>query len=165
MTRSQYKNLLGLGLYTIPDVSRLTKVKPATISHWIRGNRYRFKTEVRSSKALWKPEIPVINGKVMVSFNDLLEIKFVKAFRDLGFSLQKIRFAIQMLSEISDSEFPFSQKKVVTDGAFLFADLKDEKGEPLLLELSKRRNFAFPKIIYPMLKKGLVFNDSGVVSK
>ena len=101
----------------------------------------------------------------MVSFNDLLEIKFVNAFLTLGFSLQKIRFALQMLAKISVSEFPFSQKKVVTDGAFLFADLKDDKGKPVFLELSKRKNYAFPKVIYPMLKKGLVFNDFDMVSK
>lgn len=165
MTSSLHNKFLGIGLYTVPEVSRLTHVKPARIARWIKGYRYRVKTDVKTGNPLWKTRIPKLNGRVMVSFNDLLEIKFVNAFRDLGFSLQKIRFAIQMLSEISDSDFPFSQKKVVTDGAFLFADLKDDQGKPLFLELTKRRNYAFPKVIYPMLKKGVIFNEFGMISK
>lgn len=161
----RYDSLLGVGLFSIGDTSRLTGVNGPRIRRWLLGYRYRTALEVKQHKALWRPEVPTMNGTTALSFNDLLEIRLVGAFRGLGFSIQKIRRAISELSKIAETAYPFSQQKVVTDGVYLFAQLKDEEGKPLFYDLSDRRNYAFPDVIYPMLRKGLFYDQAGRVTR
>jgi uncharacterized protein (DUF433 family) len=114
---------------------------------------------------VWTSKIPRIDGRLTLSFNDLMEVRFVQAFRELGISLQKIRRAVAELQRMTQSDYPFSQRRVVTDGAELFAVLEDAEGNPLLLELTEARNFAFYSVIYPMLQRGLIFDERGRVER
>jgi uncharacterized protein (DUF433 family) len=157
--------LLGIGLYTVGEASRLSGAPAAQIRRWLRGYRYRHGAKSYSKSPVWPAEIPLVDGSLALSFNDLMEIRFVRAFRDQRIPLQRIRRAIQELSRLYEFEYPFSHQHVVTDGLHLFADLKDESGEPLLYELTGSRNYAFPNIIYPLLRKGLVFDKSGSISQ
>ncbi len=154
-------SLIGVGLYTVADVARLTKVHPARIRRWIRGYAYRTAEGVRWQQPVWRAEVPQIGDIPALSFNDLLEIRFVDAFRQAGVSLHKIRRAVLELRELVGTSHPFSQRKVLTDGRSLFMELKDESGEPLLYELTGSRNYAFYEAVFPMLTRGLVFDRSG----
>ena len=46
--------LIGLGIYSIPEAARLTKVPNNTIYRWIRGYKYHSEDEISSrSKYLY----------------------------------------------------------------------------------------------------------------
>ena len=167
MNSSKEKNrsLLGVGLYSVPDASRLTNVNPNRIRRWVEGYRYLTTDGKKSQDAIFRSEIPKIDGVLALSFNDILEIQFVNAFREIGVSMQKIRRALDELRKISKSEYPFSQQKVVTDGFQLFARLKDKQGNPLFYNYSGGRNYALTEITVQLLIKGFIFNDIGRVAR
>ena len=163
---SQVVNLFETGLYTVADVSRLTNVHPARISRWVKGYSYASSKGMRQQEAVWEPEIPAMEGATSLSFNDLLEIRFVHEFREAGVALSKKRSTVIALRKETQTKYPFSRRMIFTDGKGLFEKLHDENGRPLLIELStKHKHYSFFNVTLPYLRKGLIFDERGVVRR
>ena len=147
--------LTGLGLYTIPEAARLAGVRPMELRRWLRGYNSGSSATSRQHPPLWLSEIS--NADIdAVSFHDLLEVRFVKAFRQLGISLQAIRIAAINARDILESPYPFTCKRFRTDGKTIFAEAMSESGELDLLDL-RRRQYVFTKIVEPSLYAGIEF--------
>ena len=74
-------NNFGLGLYSIPQASRLLRMPSAKLRRWL------------------KEDYSVVARKVdndTLTFLELMELHFIKMFRDEGVSLQTIRRATKM---------------------------------------------------------------------
>jgi uncharacterized protein (DUF433 family) len=126
--------LLGVGIYTVPEAARIARVRPARIRRWLKGHDY-------------------------LDFRDLIEVRFVDAFRSHGVSWKTLRLAAERASEILQDPHPFSTRRFKTDGRKIFAELVSETGEELLLDLVKSQ-YGFRQIIGPYLYEGLEFDDS-----
>ncbi len=133
MTESR-QPLLGVGIYTVPEAARIARVRPARIRRWLKGHDY-------------------------LDFRDLIEVRFVDAFRSHGVSWKTLRLAAERASEILQDPHPFSTQRFKTDGRKIFAELISETGEELLLDLVKSQ-YGFRQIIGPYLYEGLEFDDS-----
>lgn len=157
-------NLINVGLYTFQEASKLTNASPQELRRWLNG--YEHKTsnsEQRIKNApLWETELAKseIEG---ISFHDLLEVRFVQAFRKHGVSLQTIRVASKHAKELFAHPYPFTCKRFQTDGRSIFATALEESGETELLDLAKRQ-FAFTKIIEPSLYRGIEFGNDELAS-
>lgn len=158
MTASR-QPLLGVGIYTVPEAARITKVRPARIRRWLRGYEFRSPGGTRTSPAVWEPELPEVEGSLALGFRDLIEVRFVDAFRSHGVSWKTLRLAAERASEILQDTHPFSTKRFKTDGRRIFAELVSETGEELLLDLVKSQ-YGFRQVIGPHLYEGLEFDDS-----
>jgi uncharacterized protein (DUF433 family) len=97
-----------------------------------------------------------------LSFNDLLEVRFIHAFRKLGVPLPKIRAAIRKLRHLTGARYPFSRQLLFTDGKELFAKVLDREGKPILFEPSTD-HYAFYDVILPSLKLGIDFEKGEAV--
>ncbi|MDU8432541.1 DUF433 domain-containing protein [Pseudomonas syringae pv. actinidifoliorum] len=102
---------------------------------------------------LWTPEIAFLYDKLL-GFHDLLEIRFVHAFRQHGVSLQAIRSASLQAREMFGQLYPFTCRRFQTDGRDIFATVLDETGDEALLDLVKRQ-YAFKQVITPSLYEGI----------
>lgn len=74
-------NLVGIGLYSFPEASKLTGVESSQLRRWLRGYSYHPKGEdaKRTASPLW--ESPLFKDELdALSFSDLLEVRFVDAF-------------------------------------------------------------------------------------
>ena len=94
-----------------------------------------------------------------LGFHDLLEIRFVHAFRQHGISLQAIRSASQQAKELFDQAYPFTCKRFQTDGRSIFATVLSETGDESLLDLIKRQ-YAFEQVFKPSLYEGIDYTES-----
>jgi uncharacterized protein (DUF433 family) len=155
-------SLIGLGLYTVPEASRLTNVSSQRIRRWVKGYTFSVRDERRSSEAVWTSQLPEIDEKVAVSFLDLMEIRFVSAFLDFGVSWPTVRLAALRAKELFESTHPFSTKRFRTDGKTIFAEILDERKDPALLDLV-RKQYAFQRVIKQSLYAGLDFSNRDVV--
>jgi hypothetical protein len=72
-------NLIGKGIYPVPDAARLSKVTPRRIRYWIEGRDSESRAAVRSP-GLWAGEHEPIDNKIVLGFLDLQEVRFVDAF-------------------------------------------------------------------------------------
>lgn len=147
--------LTGIGLYTFSEAARLVDVRASALQRWLQGYTAGKGENKRRHPPLWKSEIvdASIDG---LSFHDLLEVRFVKAFRELGISLQTIRVAAAYARAIFESSYPFTCERFQTDGRTIFAEAMSESGEIKLLDLH-RRQYVFERIVRPSLYAGIEF--------
>jgi len=144
-------SLIGIGLYTAGEAERLVKVPAQRIRRWLLGYAYRQDGESRRAEPLWRPQLPRIGREVELGFRDLVELKFVDAFANAGFSLQAIRLALSLArSRVGDSH-PFSTARFRTDGNSVFLQALDEAGERTLLDVC-RGQYAFNRIVGPCVR-------------
>jgi uncharacterized protein (DUF433 family) len=153
MTTATPPDLLGAGLYSVPDVASLLGLKPARVRRWVSGYGFRDHAQRHQrSQPLFRRDLSVMNGKVALSFLDLVEILFVKAFLKHGVSLHVVRAAAVAGTDMFGTTHPFCVQRFETDGRSIFARLKDDVQEERLLDLVKRQA-VFTQVFDPILRQ------------
>jgi hypothetical protein len=141
------QNLIGIGVYTPSEASRLLHVPQAKIVRWLRGHQVKGKW----CEPLWRPQIDLGDGKVYLGFRDLMEMRTANAFMEAGVSAVMIRRAIVEARKYVADERPLSTTKFKTDGLSIFLEIAQEDGDPQLLDLF-RKQYTFKRIIEASLK-------------
>jgi uncharacterized protein (DUF433 family) len=152
------QSLLGIGVYTVPEAARLTGVSAPRIRRWLTGYTFAAHAARRSSSPVWERQIVSSSGELVLSFRDLLEVRFVDAFRRHGVGWKVIRLAAESAAEILEDSHPFSTRRFKTDGRSIFADIVQSTGEESLLDLAKSQ-YEFKAIVEPFLFEGLEFAE------
>jgi uncharacterized protein (DUF433 family) len=122
-------SFLGIGIYSIPEAARISRVPASYIKRWLWGYKYVVKGQVHRAGPLWAPQLPEIDHARALTFRDLIEIQFVYRFRQRGISLQTIRKTIGLATELLDRTFPLSSVKFKTDGKKVFAEVIEDPAE------------------------------------
>ena len=146
--------LIGVGIYTVPEASRLTGVASARIKRWIVG--YEFKTgagESHHSSPVWHADLEPIDGSLALSFRDLVEVRFIDSFLSAGVSWKELRSAAARAEELLNNPHPFSTYQFKTDGRRIFADIGEHLNQEKMLELT-RNQYVFRQVIAPSLFEG-----------
>ncbi len=143
--------LVGTGIYSVPEASRLTGVSAARIRRWLRGYRFVSSGSPHKQLPVWSPALPEIDGKLALAFLDLVEIRFVNAFLNQGVTWKVLRKAAARAQDLVGSSHPFSTRKFKTDGRHIFAEVEDAIGRKSLLELLKSQHY-FERVISPYLR-------------
>jgi uncharacterized protein (DUF433 family) len=151
-------SLLGIGLYTVAEASRLTGIPPGRLRRWLRGYTWGAGERRAASQPVWLRQVPDIEGTVGLGFLDLMEARFVDAFRKAAVPWLVIRRCAEHAREIIGSDHPFSSQRFRTDGRTIFAEIVDPAGERQLLDLAKGQ-FAFARVIDPSLYAGIEFSN------
>ena len=154
--------LVGVGIYTVPEAARLTGVSSQRIRRWLTGYSYQRGDQVRRSEAVWRHQLPVIDESLALGFRDLMEVRFIDAFRGQGVSWKTIRLAASRAIELFDNDYPFSTRRFVTDGKTIFAEIIRAEGKRALLDIPKSQ-YAFRHVVSRSFQKGLEFSQDGTV--
>jgi uncharacterized protein (DUF433 family) len=121
MTEARKKPGLGSGIYTYYEAARLLKVDAANVSRWAKGYTYKLNGEIRRKEAILQE--PPRDG--LLTFYDLIELFFVREFRQAGVKLQDIRDTAKYLSDQWQTPYPFACNKLQTDGQQILLDAGD----------------------------------------
>lgn len=130
---------LGIGYYTVPEASRLLKIPARNIQRWLAGYTYEQQGRALKMPPLWIPELPADENHLELSFRDLIELRFIKAFLDTGLGLKSIRACLDYARKCVDDERPFSTQRFRTDGRTIFLESARLSGNDELLDLKKRQ--------------------------
>jgi len=155
-------HLVGKGIYSVPEAARLAAVPAPRIRRWLRGYEYAARGTRRWSPRVVAPDIPPSNGDLALSFRDLIEVRFVDAFRRYGVSWPALRLAAHRAAELLETTHPFSTQAFKTDGRTVLADIARLNDEPRLLDLC-RNQFAIREVLAPHLYRGLDFSSDDAV--
>jgi uncharacterized protein (DUF433 family) len=161
MITAAVNGVLGRGVYSASEALRLINfrrqyeasprsISRQTVTRWVRGYQYSRKGVIHHSDPLWKPDYVNDDDTIELSFRDLIELRFVKAFRDVGLSLPTIRECFSRAVEAVRDPRPFSTQKFRTDGRTIFLEITHDIREGELLDL-KRRQVAFHRMVAPSL--------------
>lgn len=146
--------LLGIGLYTPAEASRLLHIPSAKITRWLRGHRIG----ERRYEPLWTQQVDIGDGATYLGFRDLMELRTAHAFMEAGVSSIMIRRAILEARRYVDDERPLSTTAFKTDGRSIFLEIANHDGDPKLIDLFKSQ-FVFKRIIESSLQ-GVDFEHS-----
>lgn len=152
MDTSQRAPTLGTGIYTVAEAARLLQVSTRKVQGWADGYVHHRNGEVRVSSA-------VLDGDErepgLLTFHDLVELYFVREFRNAGVSLPHIRDAAQVLREEWKTPYPFAQTKIVsaTGGKLV-------EREELRTVLGKQQVFEFAREFF----KDVDFDRDGLAA-
>ena len=161
---------LGRGAYSAVEGLRLLNfnrlgarvaqpISRNTVSRWLRGYHHG-ENGSRYSAALWRPDYVNNDDQIELSFRDLIELRFVKSFRDLGLGLPFIRECYRRAVEELNDDRPFSTRKFRSDGKTIFLEITEKDHEGKMIDLKKRQQ-VFKSFIEPSLRD-LEFDASTV---
>jgi hypothetical protein len=102
---------LGIGLYSLSDAARLLKTPRRTVSRWVDG----YIKELREGEKFYPPAIDRVGGDAL-SFGDLVELLYVRGFRDRGVGLGEIAKTADEYRKEWKTPYPFATRKFATDG-------------------------------------------------
>ena len=108
-----WRRRLYLPAYSTSTAARYAGAPVGTVTYW------------HYSSSSLDPALPGKERRVPLSYLQLIEVAFVATFRNLGFSLQKIRRTREYAAQVLEAEFPFAQLKWWTEGHNLLLQLKD----------------------------------------
>lgn len=159
--KSPAGSALGRGVYSTSEALRLINfrrqfeagprsISRRTIVRWLRGYDYSRAGETRHSDPLWQPDYANDDDTLELSFRDLIELRFVKTFKDHGLSLPTIRTCFKRAVEAVHDDRPFSTQKFRTDGRTIFLEITSDVREGELIDLKRRQN-VFHSFILPSL--------------
>jgi uncharacterized protein (DUF433 family) len=161
MGPSDFSIVIGVGIYSIPEASRLTGVSPNRIRRWVEGYAYQYRGETRQSPPVWQRTLPDVSGEVALSFLDLIEIRFIDGFLQTGVGWKAIRAVAKKAYELHGMTHPFSTREFKSYGRTLFTEVAGNNGT--IVDFA-RSQLAWKGILAPYLV-GLEFSSEGLAER
>lgn len=160
----QSQSTLGVGVYSFADAARFIGAKPQDLRRWALGYPHKTRSgdEVFSSP-LWRTQL-VDTDIEGLGFKDLIELRFVRAFRKEGVPLPVIRRTLEEARNRLSAPYPFTCKKFKTDGKRIFMEVVEETGDESLVDLVKQQN-VIQQVIGPSLREGVELDMQGEAAR
>lgn len=160
----QSQSTFGVGVYSFADAARFIGAKPRELRRWTLGYSHKTRSgDDAFSSPLWRTQL-VDTDIEGLGFKDLIELRFVHAFRDEGVSLQVIRRTLEVARERLSAPYPFTCKKFRTDGKRIFMEVVEETGDESLVDVEKQQN-VIQKVIGPSLREGVELDMQGEAAR
>lgn len=115
---------LGAGIYSVPEASRLLHLPSDTIRRWLHGYTRPGKGGLHSYDRIWSGDYERIEAVSALSFLDLMEARFVGAFRKAGCRWNELRRAHVVAQRDVGHSHPFCTRRFVTDGHRILRELR-----------------------------------------
>lgn len=152
----QLQGMFGVGIYSFADAARFIGAESRELRRWMIGYNTTRGGEKHQYGPLWEPQLAQksLDG---IGFRDLIELRFVRTFVEVGVPLFLIRRTIEELQERLGTEYPFTSTAFKTDGRRIFMEILGENGDKALVDVVRRQN-VMAKVIGPSLREGIELN-------
>lgn len=151
---------IGNGIYSISEAALLLNADRGQVARVLFG----YQNRARHHESIIIPDYEKFANQYYLSFHDLIEVRFLVAFRKYGLSWQKIRKAAEKARELVQSTHPFCTKAFYTDGSTILTDYAKESGDSELLDLLSDQ-FEADKIFEPYLHHEFEYSDSDLIRR
>lgn len=138
-----WSDIASAGAFTTDQVSKLTGASVPEVGSWLRGKTPLICTD-------YEP----MSGRIMLSFEGLLEARVISYLLDGGMKRSKVRELVKTLRVRLGDRHPLArEQRVVTDGARAF-DATDDRLVNLLNDC-----YASPELMKPALHGRVVYEQ------
>jgi uncharacterized protein (DUF433 family) len=148
-------------LFTTPDAERLIGAPAASARRWLAGHEFSHEGQIRSRPPRLGPSATFVDGVLLMSFLDLVEVQLARTLRTRGVGWPKVIDTARFLREQWHAQHPFALSRLKTDGREIFAEYGRISGDSRLLQLGKNQ-FAFEEIMRDSLFDVLDFREDGI---
>ncbi|HYH79644.1 MAG TPA: hypothetical protein VEX86_07595 [Longimicrobium sp.] len=150
---------LGTGIYTPGEAAALLHEKPATVRRWAFGYRRVRPTGPTRHAPLIATDLPVLEGKPAISFVELIELLYIRAFTAAGASWGIIKEAANVAArELAErghapgGRHPFAMRNFFVDPeGLLYVVLNESDDSEAVVLLRGHGQHAFPQLVKPYL--------------
>lgn len=147
-------DLLGTGIYTIPEAAGLVEVPASRIRIWVEGHRGK-------QAPIIDNELGKVDGKTAVSFTNLMELRFIAVFAGAGVPIPKIRAIMDEARNLLRHPHPFATRTVFkTDGRKIVAEIGKRNGIDDIYDL-RTQNYEMKIVVMRSLKNDVVYDPQG----
>ena len=126
--------LIGRGVYNIAEAARLTGISARTLHRWAQGYRYMYRARACYSPPILGTGLDQRYKEPILEFRDIIEARFLSAFRKWGVSWHVIRRVAARANDVLKQTHPFATRLFRTDGRTILLELmsKDAKDHRLV---------------------------------
>ena len=157
--------LLDTGFYSPGKAAALLHEDTRTVRRWAFGYRRNRQSGRVQHPPLIRTDLPELEGERALTFVEVVELLYVRAFHELGVSWKTIRDAAEVAARLFDSRHPFALRQVYLDpDSVLYGAVAEADGSEALVELSGHGQQAFPQVLKPYLEQ-LEFGVDGVAAR
>jgi uncharacterized protein (DUF433 family) len=129
--------MLGQGVYTVAEVSKLTDLHPSRVRSW-----FRQRSDGSGFGPVFESDYQPVDGDYAVSFLDLIDVLVVGTFRDqFHVPMRVVRRAHRLLQDRLGTKHPFCLSDLYTDGKSIFLLAANQLNEKILSEIVSRQQF------------------------
>jgi uncharacterized protein (DUF433 family) len=129
--------MIGQGIYTLAEVSRLTEVHPSTVRTWFKD-----RSGGTGLGCIFHSDYQPVESDFAVSFLDLIDVLVASQFRIRhNVPMRIVRQAHDLLQEELKTRHPFCHSDLYTDGRRIFRFAANKLGEEILSEVVSRQQF------------------------
>jgi len=116
------------------EAGRLTGVSVRNLRRWARGYTYRYRGQDRRSSPIIGTGLEQREADPILEFRDIIEVRFLSAFRKAGVSWSVIRRVAARVHQVIQHTHPFATRVFRTDGNTILLELisKDEMDHRLV---------------------------------
>ncbi len=148
-------------LFTLADAERIVGAPAATTRRWLEGYAFSHKGERRTKGPRLGPSAKRVEGVLLMSFLDLVEVRMARIMRRQGVSWPHIDRAAAFFREAWHNPHPFALQRFRSDSRLVFVELGRGIGDNSLLQLGTDQ-FVFDALIEQSLFDILDFREDGV---
>lgn len=113
-------DLLGKGIYNITNAARIVHAYPQSVRRWTEGYSYNRRGKFRTSEPVLLTPLLKYDERSVLTFQQLIEILFVRLFISRGVKLPVIKAVAKRCSERFSTAHPFAVRGLQTDGKDIF---------------------------------------------
>lgn len=129
--------MIGEGIYTLAEVSRLTEVHPSTVRTWFKG-----RPDDAGRGCIFQSDYPPVGRDFAVSFLDMIDVLVAGQLRlRHHVPMWMVRQAHKVLQKELGTKHPFCHSDLYTDGRRVFISAANTLGEDRLHDVVSRQQF------------------------
>jgi uncharacterized protein (DUF433 family) len=147
-------NLLETGIFIIPEAAELVGESQRMVRIWVDGHKGKQEPVIEN-------ELGRVDGKLAISFANLMELQFVTFFARAGVPLREIRVIMHEAKRMLEHPHPFATTTVfLTDGRKIVAAIARDNGIEDIYDL-KSKNYEMKEVVLRSLKRDVVYDPAG----
>jgi uncharacterized protein (DUF433 family)/DNA-binding transcriptional MerR regulator len=152
---------IGHGVYSMADAGRLTGVSVRNLRRWARGYSYVYQGQTRQSPPIIGTGLEARGADPILEFRDIIEVRFLSAFRNAGVSWNVIRRIAARVHEAIQHTHPFATRVFRTDGRTILLELvSNDRADHRLVDLL-RDQYEWERVVKPyLIAEKVEFSDA-----
>lgn len=137
-------DIYNIPTYSVTDASRYLNIPLPTLRAWLNGRKYQTKEGTKEFLSIiQRPD----SQSSQLSFTNLVEAHILRVIRTIhNISLDKVRIALDYISDKFGTLHPLATKKFSTDGVDLFIEQVEH-----LVNVSRSGQLAMKKVLTDLL--------------
>lgn len=142
---------IGTGIYTPGEAASLLNERPETVSRWAWGYSRTRNEERKAHPPLITTELPVVDGQKALTFVEVIELLYIRAFERAGVSWKHIKEAARVAARMFSTDHPFALRQLYVDPGSLYGAMRERDGSESLVQLVGHGQHEMPHLVKPYL--------------